>query len=99
MGRAIIGLAGALIFASNPALALSCSPKDVTARILKSANPNDVHPDWKGGSNIGTAWTLEASGRLQRPTGTYLKGDLLSPRGGTINRGVFVLLSEWDCSN
>jgi hypothetical protein len=98
MVRMIAVLGSTLLFASTPAFALMCNPKDVTARVLKSPNPNDIHPDWRDGSHLGTAWTLKATRRVQSETGTYLQGDLLSPRGGIINRGVFALMPEWDCS-
>jgi hypothetical protein len=29
--------------------------------------------------------------------GIFLQGDLISPRGGTTDSGVFVLFAEWDC--
>jgi hypothetical protein len=94
-----VALVGALLlFTSTQVLALSCNPRDVTARILKTPKPNDVHPDWQGESYVGTSWTLSVTGRVQGATGAYLKGNLISPRGGIINRGVFVLPSEWDCS-
>jgi hypothetical protein len=98
MSRKVTLIAALVLFSSTQASALSCNPRDVTARILKTPNPNDIHPDWQGGSNIGTAWTLSATGRVQSATGTYLKGNLLSPRGGVINRGVFIMPAEWDCS-
>ncbi len=91
-------IAALVLFTSTQALALSCNAKDVTARILKTSNPNDVHPDWQGESNIGTAWTLSVTGEVKSATGTYLKENLISPRGGVVNRGVFILPSEWDCS-
>lgn len=75
-----------------------CAPKGTTARILKSAAPNDIHPDWKGESYIGTGWRIELTNALLKDGNVYLFGDVLSPRGGVVNRGIFVLAGEWDCS-
>lgn len=78
--------------------AIYCHPKDTTARILKSPNPNDLHPDWTGENRIGTGWTLSAKDVRTSETKTYyIFGDLLSPRGGVVNKGVWVLTAEWDC--
>lgn len=94
----------ALIFAlaSSPqavTVSLSCAPKDVTARILKSPNPNDTHPDWAGEDTIGTSWSLAAHARYYDDAGrTYLTGEIISPRGAIVTAQAFVLESEWTCS-
>ena len=75
----------------------SCVPKEVTSRILASANPNDSHPDWRGESNIGLSWSLRPKRYVHATTGRYLVGDLISPRGGVITRNVFVIYKEWVC--
>ncbi len=75
-----------------------CAPKGTTARILKSAAPNDIHPDWKGDSYVGTGWRIELTNALLKDGNVYLVGDVLSPRGGVVNRGIFVLAGDWDCS-
>jgi hypothetical protein len=76
---------------------LSCGPKDVTARILKSPNPNDIASDWSGESRIGLSWSFIVKRLLKTEGGTFLQGDLISPRGGITDRNVFVLESEWSC--
>src|SRR5262249_25278986 len=74
-----------------------CAPKTNTARILTSPNPNDVHPDWRGEGYIGLSWSLRPKRYVKSNTGTYLEGELVSPRGGTWSDSVFVLLDEWQC--
>lgn len=89
-------LAAAAIL-SRTDLHLTCHPKDTTARILKSASPNDTHPDWRDG-RIGTGWSLRVSALLRdSDDDLYLTGDLVSTHGGVINRGVYVLETEWEC--
>lgn len=78
--------------------ARSCTPVDNSARILRSPNPNDLHPDWKGEAYVGLSWSLRVTGSSVRSdTGSYLRGDLVSPRGGVINKGVYVVAREWEC--
>ncbi|MFO5492819.1 MAG: hypothetical protein ACLBM6_09815 [Cuspidothrix sp.] len=78
---------------------ISCAPKSNQSRILSSPNPNDIHPNWKGESYIGTSWSLIAKQIIKNDIATYLKGDLYSPRGGLINENIFVLENEWDCNS
>jgi uncharacterized protein YecT (DUF1311 family) len=76
-----------------------CSPKANTARILTRAAPNALHPDWRGDNFVGTGWTLTPKRTVTNVTGAYAVGDLHSGHTGAIvNRNVFILLSEWDCS-
>ena len=98
-------IAGAFVAsASSAALAIStnlrppigCAPRDNTARILASPSPNATHPDWVGEAYIGTSWSLQATDYIDNTTGTYLRGRLVSPRGG-VSKTVFVLFSEWKC--
>jgi hypothetical protein len=85
--------------ASPTALAsIVCSPLDNSARVLASPSPNDIHPDWTGESYLGTSWSFIPSGSAQDGTGTYLKGNLYSSRGGLVNAEVYVLAKEWMCS-
>jgi hypothetical protein len=88
-----------LISSASPldARSLSCAPKDVTARILKSPNPNDIARGWGEDSNIGLSWSFIPKRTVKTDTGVYLQGDLMSPRGGVTNRNVFILSSEWNC--
>ncbi|MBD2341825.1 hypothetical protein H6G64_33365 [Calothrix sp. FACHB-156] len=78
---------------------IGCVPKNNQSRILSTPNPNDIHPDWRGESYIGTSWTFIIKDIIKNDTGMYLKGDLYSPRGGLRNNDVFVIKNEWDCSD
>ncbi len=73
-----------------------CSPNDNNARILSSASPNAVDPQWSDGY-IGTGWSFYQLERIKRPTGVFAKGNLHGPRGGIAQKNVYVLLSEWTC--
>jgi hypothetical protein len=76
-----------------------CSPKTNAARILIKPTANAIHPDWRGDNYVGTAWTLTPKRTVTNVTGTYALGDLHSGHtGGIVNRNVFILLSEWDCT-
>lgn len=75
-----------------------CHPNDAASRILKSANPNDVAPDWLGKSYIGLDWSVTETGQITSPETrlAFLIGELRSPRGGDQGR-VYVLAREWHC--
>lgn len=82
----------------SPAICLadtSCAPKDNSARILASPSPNDIHPDWTGESYVGLSWTFVPNS--DDLSGKYLLGDLYSPKGGVVNKGVYILARQWDC--
>ena len=80
------------------AAARSCTPVDNSARILRSPKPNDLHPDWKGEAYVGLSWSLRVTGSpVRSDTGSYLRGDLVSPRGGVVNKGVYAVAREWTC--
>ena len=66
------------------------------ARILKSANPLDLMPNWSGKNYIGTAWTFLPKRYVvtELDGGIFLRGDLVSTRGGVTDRNVFILFSE-----
>lgn len=77
---------------------LVCNPKSGTARVLESAAPNDLHPDWRGKDRIGIGWGLFAHSRVHDRDGVaYLTGEIVSPRGSIITARAFVLEYEWDC--
>lgn len=87
-----------LIAACGPAVAATCAPADNSARILRSPSPNDTHPDWRGESTVGTSWSFDPiGGPVTNATGSYLKGDLISPRGQVVNRNVYVVEDDWEC--
>lgn len=76
-----------------------CNPISNAARILKTPNPNDIHPDWKGESYVGLSWGVRSNGKaIRKDAGTFLKGNLISPRGGVVNKGIYIVASEWECS-
>ncbi len=76
-----------------------CAPKDDTARILASANPLDFVPNWSKNNYVGTSWTFMPKRYVvtELDGGTFLEGDLISPKGTTTDSGVFILYAEWDC--
>lgn len=78
-----------------------CAPKDDTARILASANPLDFVANWSKNNYVGTSWTFMPKRYVvtELGGGIFLQGDLISPRGGTTDRNVFVLFNEWDCGS
>ena len=75
---------------------MQCTPKQHTARLLKSANPNDTAPGWKM-AIVGTATSFTVKRTVNAETGKYFQGDLIRTRGGTIGRNLFILAQEWDC--
>jgi hypothetical protein len=77
---------------------VQCTPKDNTARILKSANPNDTAPGWKM-AIVGTGATFTVKRTVGAETGKYFQGDLNFTPGGTIGRNLFILAQEWDCGS
>jgi len=92
----LIGFTAGVLFthASRVAAAsFQCVPKSNTARVLKSPNPNDLHPQWRGQSYIGTSWTFVR----EAVVGSYFRGKLISPRGGVQPYRIFILPDEWDC--
>lgn len=78
-----------------------CAPKDNMARILKSANSLDTAPNWSKSNYVGTSWTFmpKRYAVSELDGGIFLQGDLISPRGGTTDKDVFVLFAEWDCGS
>lgn len=70
-----------------------CHPRDLGARILASADTNDIHPDWEPSNAIGTAWSLNDV----TIDGAFLRGTLATPRGNEQPGTVYVVASEWSC--
>ena len=86
--------------AAQIAKAGGCAPKDNTARILKSAHPLDLAPNWTGTNYIGTGWTFVPKRYVVDPDltgGIYLEGNLITTRGATTPDDLFILYAEWDC--
>lgn len=79
------------------AAAESCAPSSNTARILSKPAPNAIHPDWSGESYVGLSWSFETTDQIEEDDITYFQGDLISPQGGVVNEGVYILADEWDC--
>ena len=78
-----------------------CAPKDNTARILKSAHPLDLAPNWTGMNYIGTGWTFMPKRYVvdsDLTGGVYLEGNLITTRGGAMPDDLFILYAEWDCA-
>ena len=94
----VLLLAAALAMSAHPALAaLQCTANDTDASILASPDPDDTHPDWDGDNKIGLAWTLAVKRTVKNASGVFYQGDLISPRGGVVTKGVFVVKEEWTC--
>ena len=88
------------MYASSAFAAATCAPVSTEARILASADSTDVHPDWSDGSTIGLSWSLEPTGDAEGDDGEfYIIGDLIDPRGGLVNEGIFVSVMEWECDS
>jgi hypothetical protein len=78
-----------------------CAPKDNTARILKSAHPLDLAPNWTGTNYIGTGWTFMPKRYVVDPDltgGIYLEGNLITTRGAAMPDDLFILYAEWNCA-
>lgn len=83
--------------ASAAASDLQCTPRDTSARILASADAEDPHPDWEG-STIGLSWTFIVSAKETEDGVAYYAGELVDPRGNTVNDDAYIIASEWDCA-
>jgi len=49
--------------------------------------------------NVGTATIFTVKRTEDADTGKYFQGDLISTRGGTLGRNLFILAQEWDCGS
>jgi hypothetical protein len=76
---------------------LNCAPIDYNPKILSSPNLKSVHPDWKE-SEVGTSWSFFSTKKIENKDGVFLFGNLISPRGGVITKGCYIIYSEWECS-
>ena len=86
--------------ASSAFAGASCAPISTDARILASADVEDVHPDWSDGSTIGLSWSLIPTGDAEDDNGEfYMIGDLIDPRGSVVTEGVYVPVMEWECDS
>ena len=78
-------------------VAINCAPKSPTGNIFFAADRVSIHPDFTGGAQVGTSWTFLANKKIITAGGTFLSGDLISPRGGKmVNGPYFVLANEWE---
>jgi len=82
---------------------LNCAPKKGTSNIFTNA---DTKSKWfkDNESSVGTSWTFFAYETVFNKDGVFLKGDLISPRGGKMNvkengfiGQFYVLYNEWEC--
>jgi hypothetical protein len=76
---------------------LNCAPIDYNPKILSSPNPKSIHPEWKEGE-VGTSWSFFSTKKIENKDGVFLFGNLISPRGGVITEGCYIIYSEWECS-
>ena len=88
----LAAIATILLSGAAQAAEVQCTPKDNTARILKSANPNDTAPGWKM-AIVGTATSFTLKRTVNADTSKYFQGDL-SDRGGIIGRNLFILAQD-----
>jgi hypothetical protein len=94
-GKDWLLVAGILLVSSIAPLSAEqqCVPKEAGAKILRTPNIADMHPDWMPPAAVGTSWSLA---RVKRER-SFLSGTLVSPRGGVQPGRVFVLPNEWNC--
>jgi hypothetical protein len=98
MIRIAIPILAALLWSTSAAhAALQCVPLDGSARILASADGDDIHPDWED-SSVGLSWTFIAASEEKEGGTVYYSGELVDPRGNTVNEDVYIIAAEWDCS-
>jgi hypothetical protein len=76
---------------------LNCAPYNYNPKILSSPNPKSIHTDWKE-SEVGESWSFFSTKKIENKDGVFLFGNLISPRGGVITKGCYIIYSEWDCS-
>jgi len=76
---------------------LNCAPIDYNPKILSSPNLKSIHPELKG-SEVGTSWSFFSTKKIENKDGVFLFGNLISPRGGVISKGCYIIYSEWKCS-
>jgi hypothetical protein len=101
---AIAMLSMNLVFAQNKGgYYLSCAPKNRTSNVFIKP---DLNSKWMKNSEfeVGLGSTFIAYGTVFNKDGVFLKGDLLSTRGGKLNNkenGVvgdfYVLFKDWQC--
>lgn len=64
---------------------------------FKSAWPNGIHPDWSGQNTIDRVWALIVDDETTDMLDVrYLHGNIVSPRGGVVTKGAFVIAKEWE---
>ena len=82
---------------SQQATVLDCSPIEYNPKILSYPHADSIHPDWAEGE-VGLSWSISTTKKVKNENGTFLYGDLYSPRGGLITKNCYVISSEWNCS-
>ena len=78
-------------------LKLNCAPMNYNPKILSSPNTKSIHSDWIN-SQVGASWSFFSTKRIQNKDGVFLYGNLISPRGGLITKGCYIIYSEWECA-
>lgn len=74
-----------------------CYPSSNQTKILASRNVNDLHPNWKPPSFVGTSWSLKVLKVFDDQNNTFIYGNLISPKGGVVDKGVYGIDGEWIC--
>lgn len=89
-------LSAMLVTASSVALAAGGCVPQAGAKVLRAPAAGAVHPDWQGGSRLGSSWSLVGPKRIMNNSGAYITGTLVSPRGG-YRKKVYGLAKQWSC--
>jgi hypothetical protein len=80
---------------------LGCSPKTETNSVFKQIGSQK----FEDFSDLGTSWSFIGTQKITAKNGDiYLKGDIISPRGGKLNvienkydKPIYILKKEWYC--
>ena len=90
-----IGQLSAIIAKHQHPSSTQCTPRQPTSRIFSDASM--TRPAIDQGGYIGTSWTLDNVKQIAAASGAALQGFLISPRGGSDGKLVFVPAADWDC--
>jgi len=90
---------------NNVTFKLNCYPLNGTSNIFTKADlKSKFFKDKESG--VGTSWSFLAYETVFNKEGVFLKGDLISPRGGKLNvkengfvGQFYVLFNEWKCES
>lgn len=71
---------------------LNLAPKESNPSVFSAPTFQSPHPDQ---FTVGSSWSFLASKKVTNDQGSFLFGNLISPRGGVIRKNVWVLADEW----